>query len=41
MSVGLAMAERWLVTFFNQPGFDVVDWRNDPAPLGLALSAKL
>jgi transketolase len=27
MSVGLAMAERWLVTFFNQPGFDVVDWR--------------
>jgi len=27
MSVNLAMAERWFVTFFNQPGFDVVDWR--------------
>jgi Transketolase, thiamine diphosphate binding domain len=29
MSVNLAMAERWFVTFFNQPGFDVVDWRTN------------
>jgi hypothetical protein len=28
-SVDLAMAERWFVTFFNQPGFDVVDWRTN------------
>jgi transketolase len=27
MSVGLAMAERWLGTYFNRPDFDVVDWR--------------
>jgi transketolase len=27
MSVGMAMAERWLGAHFNQPGFDVVDWR--------------
>jgi len=27
MSVGIAVAERWLGAHFNQPGFDVVDWR--------------
>jgi transketolase len=27
MSVGLAIAERWLGAYFNRPGFDVVDWR--------------
>jgi len=27
MSVGLAMAERWLGTHFNRPDFEVVDWR--------------
>lgn len=26
-SVGMAIAERWLGTYFNRPGFDVVDWR--------------
>jgi transketolase len=27
MSVGMAIAERWLGAYFNRPGFDVVDWR--------------
>ena len=27
MSVGLAIAERWLGAHFNRPGFPVVDWR--------------
>jgi transketolase len=27
MSVGLAMAERWLEAYFNRPDFLVVDWR--------------
>jgi transketolase len=27
MSVGLAMAERWLGAHFNRPGYDIVDWR--------------
>ena len=27
MSVGLAIAERWLGAYFNRPGFAVVDWR--------------
>ncbi len=27
MSVGMAMAERWLATHFNRPDFAVVDWR--------------
>ena len=27
MSVGLAMAERWLASHFNRPDFAVVDWR--------------
>lgn len=27
MSVGLAIAERWLAAYFNKPDFDVVDWR--------------
>jgi transketolase len=26
MSVGLAIAERWLGAYFNRPGFEVVDW---------------
>ena len=27
MSVGMAMAERWLAAYFNRPDFEVVDWR--------------
>ena len=27
MSVGMAMAERWLASHFNRPDFAVVDWR--------------
>ena len=27
MSVGLAIAERWLGAYFNRPGLEVVDWR--------------
>ena len=27
MSVGLAIAERWLGAYFNRPGFEVADWR--------------
>ena len=27
MSVGLAIAERWLGGYFNRPGLEVVDWR--------------
>jgi transketolase len=27
MSVGLAMAERWLAAYFNRPDFAVADWR--------------
>jgi len=27
MSVGLAIAERWLAAYFNRPDFEVVDWR--------------
>jgi transketolase len=27
MSVGLAIAERWLGGYFNRPGFEVADWR--------------
>jgi transketolase len=27
MSVGLAMAERWLGAYFNRPDYPVVDWR--------------
>jgi len=27
MSVGMAMAERWLAAYFNRPGFAIVDWR--------------
>jgi transketolase len=27
MSVGLAVAERWLGAYFNRPGLEVVDWR--------------
>ena len=27
MSVGMAMAERWLASYFNRPDFAVVDWR--------------
>ena len=26
-SVGLAMARRWLASYFNRPGFDIVDYR--------------
>src|SRR5689334_11808037 len=27
MSVGMAMAERWLAAHFNRPDFEIVDWR--------------
>jgi transketolase len=27
MSVGMAIAERWLASYFNRPDFEVVDWR--------------
>ncbi|HTV70222.1 MAG TPA: transketolase [Rhizobiaceae bacterium] len=27
MSVGMAMAERWLASHFNRPDFPIVDWR--------------
>ena len=27
MSVGLAIAERWLGAYFNRPGLEIVDWR--------------
>jgi transketolase len=27
MSVGIAMAERWLAAHFNRPGYPLVDWR--------------
>jgi transketolase len=28
MSVGLAIAERWLAAYFNRPDYPVVDWRS-------------
>jgi transketolase len=27
MSVGMAMGEAWLASYFNRPGYDIVDWR--------------